>query len=111
VIPAAKAELGTLEFVPTFSASLDVHYGFTLTPRGTVKDVWAFANDGPANALGAGAAQAAAASLNGVRASIEAGFELAHEEGFALSVSGTYDGVGDSRYEALGLRFGVRKTW
>lgn len=108
VIPAVKTELGTLEFGPSFSTRLDVFDGFTLAPRGTVKGIWTFADANRVNVPGAGATQV---SQIGVRASLEAGLDLAHEGGFALSATGSYDGIGDSRYDAMGLQLGIRKAW
>ena len=110
-IPSVETALGTLEFGPTFLTDLALDNGYTLTPRGTVKGIWTFASEDRAGTNPAGLSRTVEAALDGVRASIEAGADLSGGQGFALSLSVSYDGIGDGDYEALGLRIGVRKAW
>lgn len=98
------------EAAPQFSITADLT-GPTVTLSSAVRGIWTFASEDRAGTNPAGLSRTVEAALDGVRASIEAGADLSGGQGFALSLSVSYDGIGDADYEALGLRIGVRKAW
>ena len=97
-IPSVTVETGTLEFGPTFRLPGEVADGVTLTPFLGLNGIWTFAQTNTATAV---SGQPGLSDTN-LRAAIELGFDVDTANGFTLSASGTYDGIGTGDYEAIG---------
>lgn len=97
-IPSVTTETGTVAFGPTIRRRIAMENGTVFTPFTTVTGIWTFEQKNTATAL---SSQPGLAE-EGIRAKLEAGFDVASETGLSLSISGHYDGIGDNGYNAYG---------
>ncbi|MCY6382447.1 autotransporter outer membrane beta-barrel domain-containing protein [Hoeflea prorocentri] len=107
VIPEVTVETGTFEFGPTISAAMPLDNGMTFVPFTTVTGIWTFAQRNTATTV---SGQPRLAE-EGVRSQLEIGFDAKGENGFSLSASGFYDGLGDEDFEAYGGTIGLRHSF
>ncbi len=97
-------ETGVLEFGPSFTKSFDLENGVIATPKFSFEGVWTFAERNTGATLDTRAG-------TGLRGRTEAGLDIATANGFNFTVSGHYDGIGDSDYEAYGGSLSISKKW
>lgn len=105
LIPSVKVSLGTLEFEPTISTRLQLNERTTQTPYLTSKGIWTFSHKNSAHGIVSGNQFA---NTEGVRASIEAGLEIAHRDGLTFGISGIYDGIGSSALRSWSAKAKLR---
>ena len=101
-IPNQTVSLGQAQFGPVLSYMLQSD-GYVITPTVGIKGVWNFA--GNDNTALVAAQNVGAQDLRG---KVEAGVRIGIENGSSIEVSGTYDGIGDSDYEAMGGQLQIR---
>ncbi len=103
-VPGSILETGTLEFGPSFEKSYDIGDSFVFTPKFSFDGVWTFAerNTTPA---------AIARSNDGLSGRVQAGVDLTSSDGFTLSLSGRYDGIGQSDYEVYSGSVRISHRW
>ncbi len=99
-IPSVTTETGIFEFGPTISRKMVMEDGTVFMPFTTVTGIWTFEQTNTATAL---SSQPGLAE-EGIRARVEAGFDVANDKGLSLSLSGHYDGIGDEGFESYGGR-------
>lgn len=97
-IPSVTTETGSLSFGPTVRQRIALDDDAFVSPYATLTGIWTFAQETSATGLASGPSLAD----EGVRARIEAGFDLTGANGLHFSLSGHYDGIGDTGYEAYG---------
>ncbi len=103
-IPAVKVETGTLEFGPTFTLKpFEIGSGLLLTPHLTVEGIWTFAQTNTATTV----SQQPGLGETGVRGRVEAGLNLADDNGTSVNASAFYDGLGNADFKAWGAKLSI----
>ncbi|MEO1397611.1 MAG: autotransporter outer membrane beta-barrel domain-containing protein, partial [Pseudomonadota bacterium] len=108
LIPSVEVETGTLEFGPTFSTRFMFGDGYTISPRLTTKGIWTFAQNNSADTF---SSDPATLADEGLRGSVEAGLGIANDNGLAIEMVLSYDGIGDDEFETWGVRGRVGYRW
>ncbi len=107
-IPAVTVETGTLEFGPTFTLKpFEIGSGLLLTPHLTVEGIWTFAQTNTATTV----SQQPGLGETGVRGRVEAGLNLADDNGTSVNASAFYDGIGNADFKAWGAKLSVHKAF
>ena len=106
-VPSVTTETGTFSFGPTISRKIAMENGAVVTPFTTVTGIWTFDQTNTATAV---SSQPGLAE-EGIRAKVEAGFDVANDNGLSLSISGHYDGIGEKGFEAYGGKLGVSQAF
>ncbi len=107
-IPAVTVETGTLEFGPTFTLKpFEIGSGLLLTPHLTVEGIWTFAQTNTATTV----SQQPGLGETGVRGRVEAGLNLADDNGTSVNASAFYDGLGNADFKAWGAKLSVHKAF
>jgi outer membrane autotransporter protein len=104
-IPSVKSRLGQAKLGPEIGYRIDL--GRTvIEPHAGVQLIYNFANE--TTAAGMGGLGEDAAGPDGVRGRAAVGVRAKTSDGFSLDVSGSYDGIGASNYNAVTGRVMVR---
>ncbi len=99
-IPSQTVSQGQLKFGPTISTQFLGSDGWRYEPALTLDAIYSHANtSGGGSFLGADSGLE-----DGWRARIAPGISMTGPDGTRLSLSGTYDGIGQSGYEAWGIK-------
>lgn len=106
-IPEITVDTGTLAFGPTFRLPGLSSDGATLTPFAQVTGIWTFAQTGTATGVSSQPGLDEAA----LRASLKAGLDLVTADGFSLSASAFYDGIGTAAYRAAGGNLAIGQSF
>lgn len=107
-IPSVKVESGTLEFGPTLSKAMLLDNGVTFTPSFTAKGIWTFASQNSADAI---TTLPEGLTEEGIRALVEGSLDFASANGYRFGLTGSYDGIGDDKYEAWSLKGRLAVSW
>ena len=107
-IPAITVETGTLSFASTISTTVQLQNGALMMPFIGVTGIWTFAQKNTAQPL---ALNPTSLENEGLRASVDLGFDIQLNSGSSVSLSGYYDGIGDGSFEAYGVSFGFNSSW
>ena len=100
IIPSQTVSQGQLKFGPTISTQFLGSDGWRYEPTLTFDAIYSHANtSGGGDFLGADSGLE-----DGWRARIAPGISMTGPDGTRLSLSGTYDGIGQSGYEAWGIK-------
>ncbi|MEM7241311.1 MAG: choice-of-anchor D domain-containing protein [Pseudomonadota bacterium] len=108
LVPSVSIETGTFEFGPTISTSFALDGGSVFSPFVSLNGIWSFAQNNSASAL---VSDPTTLANEGLRASVELGFDYALKRGVNISLSGYYDGFGDGSFEAYGISIGFETIW
>lgn len=106
-IPSVTTETGTFTFGPTISRKIAMENDTVFTPFTTVSGIWTFSQKNTAAAL----SSQPVLEEEGIRAKVEAGFDIRNDNGLSVSISGHYDGLGDSGFEAYGGMAKISKAF
>ena len=106
LIPSVEIETGTLEFGPTISTTMPWDEG-QFTPFVTAEGIWTFMQENTATSV----SNQPGATDTGIRARLEAGFDLARQNGTTITAATFFDGLGDNNYQAYGGRLALRKRF
>ncbi|MBL4645138.1 MAG: autotransporter outer membrane beta-barrel domain-containing protein [Rhizobiales bacterium] len=103
LVPSQTFTIGELRWGPTFSTTIEMDDGVTITPSFGLHGIWNFAVDEAANS------PVSLPDDGGLRSRIDAGLGIRSIGGLALNLNGYYDGLGAIGYEAYGgtARVGV----
>ena len=99
-IPSQTVSQGQLKFGPTISTQFLGSDGWRYEPTLTFDAIYSHAN----TSGGGGFLGADSGLEDGWRARIAPGISMTGPDGTRLSLSGTYDGIGQSGYEAWGIK-------
>ena len=99
-IPSQTVSQGQLKFGPTISTQFLGSNGWRYEPALTFDAIYSHAN----TSGGGGFLGADSGLEDGWRARIAPGISMTGPDGTRLSLSGTYDGIGQSGYEAWGIK-------
>jgi outer membrane autotransporter protein len=94
VIPEVGARLGQAKAGPEISYRYQFSPNLVIEPHAEVQVLWNFAGD--TSATGLGVISGVNAGPLGVRGRVEIGQRATTASGFALDLSGSYDGIGSS---------------
>ena len=100
IIPSQTVSQGQLKFGPTISTQFLGSNGWRYEPALTFDAIYSHAN----TSGGGGFLGADSRLEDGWRARIAPGISMTGPDGTRLSLSGTYDGIGQSGYEAWGIK-------
>ena len=98
-IPSVTSSLGQAKVGPEFSYRFrSANDGF-VEPHAGLQLIWNFAGD--TTATGLGSLNGDASGPRGVRGRVELGVKMGSPSGVALDLSGSYDGIGSSGFDAV----------
>tara|TARA_R110002126_G_scaffold159051_5_gene306338 strand:+ start:2479 stop:3990 length:1512 start_codon:yes stop_codon:yes gene_type:complete len=98
-IPDQTINIGQLSTGASFSKDIVMENGMVLTPSFGLKGIWNFADTGFLNtATGA----TSTTNKSKISARLDAGLNLAVDQGVSLLFNGFFDGIGASHYKAYG---------
>ena len=103
-IPSVATTLGQLKLSPELSYGFATDSGLWIEPNIAPEMIWNFAST---NVDGLGALDGTATGPTGLRGRVKAGINLKTPSGIAISASGSYDGVGQARYQSLSANLNV----
>jgi outer membrane autotransporter protein len=106
VIPDVKSRLGQAKAGPDIGYRYHLNQDVLIEPHAGVQVIWNFAND--TTAAGFGQINGDPAGPAGVRGRAEVGLRASTSMGISLDLSGSYDGIGASDYNAFTGRATVR---
>ena len=96
LIPSVKSSLGQIKFGPTFSTSFMAKNEVQVQPSFTVNGIYNFGQQG-VTSVGAD-------ETDGFRGRIEAAVKLTNRYGTRVELGANYDGIGQSDFEAWGIK-------
>jgi outer membrane autotransporter protein len=99
-VPSVEIATGRFEFGPTFSMPKIMGDGSVFEPFATFTGIGTFLQENTATTT----SSQPGLGETGVRGLIEMGFTAANDNGLRLSLSGHYNGIGDTNYEAWAAR-------
>jgi outer membrane autotransporter protein len=99
LIPGVTSSLGQAKAGPEFSYKFNNPNGGFVEPHAGAQLIWNFAGD--TTAAGLGAIDGNSSGPSGVRGRVELGVKMGAPSGMALDLSGSYDGIGTSGYDAV----------
>lgn len=103
LIPSVTTSLGQFAAEPEVSYRHLFSDGTLLEPRVKASAIWNFSSSASTTALGG-----SIAGPEELRGKIEAGVGIRFNDGVSLDISGNYDGIGSSTYDATGVSASVR---
>ena len=103
-IPGVATTLGQLKLSPELSYGFATDSGLWIEPNIAPEMIWNFAST---NVDGLGTLDGTATGPAGLRGRVKAGINLKTPSGIAISASGSYDGVGQARYQSLSANLNI----
>jgi outer membrane autotransporter protein len=95
-IAGQEVSLGRVNFGPEIGYRFTAADGSTIEPLVAIEGLWDFDKDGAVQVNGT------TVSTNDVRAKIKAGINVIGASGYAIKMTGVYDGIGDDEFESYG---------